>query len=93
MSNNFISKFRAVYVIPWKKYGRTRKVTDEKYGPTSFATDTHSEYVVVLLFHGNNGYANASKLYVIRALPVLYFIMLPTTEIPGYCTSQVRLNQ
>jgi len=29
------------------------------------ATDTHSEYVT-LLFHGNNGHANAPQCYVIR---------------------------
>jgi len=34
-------------------------------------TDTHSEYVIglLLLFHGNNGYANAPQYYVI--VPVL----------------------
>jgi hypothetical protein len=36
------------------------------------ATDTHSEYVI-LLFHDNNGYANAAQYYVIRTLPVLSF--------------------
>jgi hypothetical protein len=82
-----------------EKYGTARQVTDEKYGRTRFAcwitkiTDTHSEYVILLLFHGNNGYANAPQFYVIRTLPVLYFIMLPTTEGPGYCTSQVRLKR
>jgi hypothetical protein len=35
------------------------------------ATDTHSEYVILLL-HGNNGYANASLCYVIRTLPVMF---------------------
>jgi len=35
--------------------------------------NTHSEYVILylLLFGGNNGYANAPHCYVIRALPVL----------------------
>jgi hypothetical protein len=32
----------------------------------------HSEYVtLILLFHGENGYANASQCHVIRTLPVL----------------------
>jgi hypothetical protein len=31
------------------------------------ATNTHSQYVI-LLFHGNNGYANAPQCYVIRSL-------------------------
>jgi hypothetical protein len=37
------------------------------------ATDTHSEYVI-LLFHGNNGYANAPRSYIIRTLPLLLFL-------------------
>jgi hypothetical protein len=35
------------------------------------ATDTHSEYVYLLLLHGNNGYTNVLQCYVIRTLPVL----------------------
>jgi hypothetical protein len=38
-------------------------------------TDTHSEYVILIAFHGNNGYTNAPQYYVIRALPVLFFIL------------------
>jgi hypothetical protein len=34
------------------------------------ATDTHSEFVI-LLFHDNNGAANASQCYIILTLPVL----------------------
>jgi hypothetical protein len=33
---------------------------------TPRATNTHSEYVNVLLFHGNNGCTNAPQCYVIR---------------------------
>jgi hypothetical protein len=35
-------------------------------------TDTHSEYIVLIVFHGNNGYANASLCYVIRSLLVFH---------------------
>jgi len=35
------------------------------------ATDTHSEYVIFLLLHGNNGYANAPQCYIRQTLPVL----------------------
>ena len=35
------------------------------------ATDTHSEYVILIAFDGSSGYANAPEYYVIRALPVL----------------------
>ena len=39
---------------------------------TSKATDTHPEYIilVLLLFHVINGHANASQYYVIRTLAV-----------------------
>jgi len=33
------------------------------------ATDTHSEYVIMLLSFGNNRYANAPFCYVIRIAP------------------------
>jgi len=36
----------------------------------SKSTDTHSEYVILIAFHYNNGYTNAPLCYVIRALPV-----------------------
>jgi hypothetical protein len=35
------------------------------------ATDTHSEYVTLIVVHGNNGYANAPQCYIVRELPVL----------------------
>jgi hypothetical protein len=38
----------------------------------TMARDTHSEYVI--LFHGNNRYANAPKCHVIRGLPLLLTI-------------------
>jgi len=28
------------------------------------ATDTHSEYVIIIVFHGNSGYVNAPQSYV-----------------------------
>lgn len=33
------------------------------------AGDTHSEYVILLLFHRNNSYANVSQYFVIRIMP------------------------
>jgi len=36
------------------------------------AIDTHSEYVILIVFQGNNGYTNARQCYVIRTLPVLF---------------------
>ena len=37
----------------------------------SKATNTHSEYVIILIFHGNNGYTNAPYYYVLLTLPAL----------------------
>jgi hypothetical protein len=54
-----------------EKYGRTGQTTDDKMQCIGFArwiieaTHSLSEYVI-LLFHGNNVYANASQYYVIR---------------------------
>jgi hypothetical protein len=39
------------------------------------ATDTHSEYVI-LLFFGSNGYANAPECYVLRTLPALFLLFV-----------------
>jgi hypothetical protein len=42
------------------------------------ATDTHSEYVTVLVFRGNNGYAKVSQCFIIRTstLSLLLVLML-----------------
>jgi hypothetical protein len=37
------------------------------------ATDTYSEYVILVAFPLNNGCTNASQCYVVGALPVLGF--------------------
>jgi hypothetical protein len=36
----------------------------------SKATDTHTEYVIFIIFLGNSGYANATQKYVKPTLPV-----------------------
>jgi len=38
------------------------------------ATNTHSEHVILLLFHCNNGCTNAPQCYVTRTLPVFFFL-------------------
>jgi hypothetical protein len=45
------------------------------------ATDIHSEYVIFLLLHGNNGYANATQCYIIYTLSVLWYLVGPTANI------------
>jgi hypothetical protein len=61
-----------------EKYGTARQATDDNIIQRmrfacriTKATDTHSEYVIFLLFHGNNGYANAPQCYVTRTLHIL----------------------
>jgi hypothetical protein len=62
-----------------EKYGTARQTTDDNIIRRmrfacwiTKATDTHSEYVI-LIFHGNNGYANAPQCYAIRTLPICSF--------------------
>jgi hypothetical protein len=74
-----------------EKYGTARQATDDNIIRRmrfacwiSKATDTHSECVILLLFHGNNGYANAPQCYVIRKLPVLLLINM-RTKVQYHC--------
>ena len=67
-----------------ERYGRTRQATGHsvirrREGAIGMAFNedknahTHSRYICLLLFHGNNGYANARHCYVIRTFPVMSF--------------------
>ena len=38
---------------------------------TATRAHTHSDYVIFLLYHGDSGFVNAPRSYVIRALSVL----------------------
>jgi len=40
------------------------------------ATNTYSDYVILMVFHYYNGYKNAPQFYVIRNLPVMLFYVL-----------------
>jgi len=62
-----------------KNYVRTRQATDDYIIRRvriacwiTKATSAHSEYVLLFLFHGNNGYANVTQYYIIRTLPFVY---------------------
>ena len=50
------------------------------------ATNAHSEYVILLLFYGNNGYANAPRCYDIRQLRVLF---LQLSNLVALCDSLI----
>jgi hypothetical protein len=77
MTNNFFFlKNRAVYAILWENRVESDR-PQMKIWRTRFACwitkaiDTYSEYVILLLVHGNNGYANAPRCYVIRISTLL----------------------
>jgi len=40
------------------------------------ATDTQSDYVILMAFHSKNDYAKGPQLYPIYALPLLFSSML-----------------
>jgi len=58
-----------------EKYGRTEKETDDNaiwcvrfaFWITE-AGDTHSEYVILLLFHGKRGQMNAPQHFIVRTM-------------------------
>jgi hypothetical protein len=45
------------------------------------ATSTHSDYVILIEFNCNNGCTNTPECYVIRSLPVFYFLLIVTEDI------------
>jgi hypothetical protein len=66
MLNTFFSENRAVYEIMRKKYGTAGQATDDNIirrmrfaCSITKATDTHSEYLILIFSHGKYGYANA----------------------------------
>ena len=66
-----------------KRYGKAKLATNDVIWPLFFAcwvtkaTDTHPEYVILIVFDDNSGYANAPQYYVIRTLPVLCLRIMP----------------
>jgi hypothetical protein len=73
--NNFLSENRTVYEIMWKsivQLGRL-KMTIWRMPIACWipkATNVHSEYVILIVLHCNNGCTSVSKCYVTRTLPV-----------------------
>jgi hypothetical protein len=70
-----------------EKHGIARQATDDSiirrmrfaYGFAN-TTDTHSEFLYLLLFHGNHGYANAPQCYVYTYTAFLFIYISNTTE-------------
>jgi len=68
-----------------EKYGTTRQGTDYNILRRmriacwiNKATSTYSEYVILMLFHGNNGSAKALGYYINMYIAVLYYTGCPT---------------
>jgi hypothetical protein len=57
------------------------------------ATDTQSEYVILIAFHGNDGYANAPYCYVIHTLPLLRDMKLPLRLLAARLAFSTRVRQ
>ena len=64
-----------------EKYGRVGQTADDKIirrmrfsclGNRSKETDSHPEHVILTVFHGNSGYENAHKYYVMCIYPLLF---------------------
>jgi hypothetical protein len=77
-SNGFL-KDHAVYDVMWKNIeepgGRQMAVCCMLRARwITKATNTHSEYVILILLHGNNGCTNAPQCYIIRTWPVFLCI-------------------
>jgi len=60
------------------KYGTAGQATDDNIIRClriacwiTEATNSHSEYVILIAFHYNNGCTTASQYYVVRTLPLL----------------------
>jgi hypothetical protein len=77
MFNDFFPK-----IVPcmkmWKKYGMAGQATYDDIIRHMYtacwitnATDTHSEYVIIIASPRQQWYANAHPCYVVRTLPVL----------------------
>jgi hypothetical protein len=67
MLNNFFPRKSYLFWDNIEEYGRVGQATDDNITrrmPSAFwiikATDTHSEYVLLIVFCGKNGYANAT---------------------------------
>ena len=76
-SINFFSENLAIYEITWKNLVQSDRpqtgVRRMRFACwITRATNTHSEYEIIMLFHCNNGCTNAPHCYVIRTLSVLF---------------------
>ena len=63
-------------VACWISMGARAQAHARARAPTPPPPQTQRNMYYLMLFHINNGYANAPHYYVIRTLPVLFTIIL-----------------
>jgi hypothetical protein len=80
MFNNFFPENRAVdktmwkNIVSWTGHGRQYNMVHALCVLAKLRLQTHTQNMsYLLLFHGNNGYVNASQYDLIRTLPCLDF--------------------
>jgi len=68
-------KFVPFFYTAWEKYGRAGQTTDDNIiwrmrlaCSVTKNTNTHSEYLIIFLIHGNNGFNNAPHCHAVRTL-------------------------
>jgi len=100
---SFVSENYVIYEITWKNMLKPYRPQMHNIIPRmrlecwiTKATNTHSEYVYVLLFHGSNGYAKGSQCYVIRTLSVLLIytgsvISSVLSREEGFCNMKFKI--
>ena len=70
MFNNFSFKNCAIYEIMWKNTVELCRPQMTKWCMHNACwvpetTNTHSGYVILIAFHGNNGFTNAPQCYIV----------------------------
>ena len=93
MLNNFFPENCAIYEIMWKNNEEPNRPQMKTWRMSIAcwiikATDTHSEYVI-LLFHCNNSRMNVPQCYLIYTLPELLHSIFTTTYPAGPSVSAV----
>jgi hypothetical protein len=92
------SENRAVYENV-EKYGRARQASDDTIIRRmrfacwiNKATNTHLEYVILIVLHGNNGYAKAPEcyIYMYNASLVLFYMKLNVVRPSAIYSSHFR---
>ena len=81
MFNNYILK--TVHLMRWRgkimysQTGHRLRVWSTRIACwITEATNTNSEYVILIVFHWNDGYTDATPRYVICTMPVLLYITI-----------------